>query len=464
MRLDKENAALLCTLPVVIAIGWLCAVVAAADMGPAMYAAPAVGSLTAIALFILLRSSVRGRLTTQVLLVTAVFVLSLNFRQRELGETGLDWQNGMKFAVWLAILALGALRWRELAGLVGRPLIGLSVAGAAVALASAAWSDVPTYTAASAVGLFAYLVLACLVVRDLDEASILRTLVFGLAAFLALGLLAGALQFEVAWLEPSAEETVRRLQGFSGHPNTFGQQAAIFITLTAIAYRSRILRPRIVALLLALGLAAILSSGSRTNLAAAAVAWLVIAVRAHRWRRAIVLTGLIGLSTILFLAASDGLVEMDGLLRGLSRTGSEGEIFTLTGRTELWSTAWSLITERPLFGWGYNGVEERLAESVSSSFEGTAVNVHNMLLQSILSLGFLGSLPAIAAIGILCTRFFTRPDPVRDQIALLLLIIGLGEVGMAATPILLTVVVFYVFVRDEVSCGQSCAWGPGGIA
>ena len=90
-----------------------------------------------------------------------------------------------------------------------------------------------------------------------------------------------------------------------------------------------------------------------------------------------------------------------------------------------------------------------MARSVSAEFEGTAINAHNMALQSIASLGFIGSLPAVAALGVLGIRFATYPDPARDQIAVLLLVSGLGEVGMAATPILLTIVVFYFFARDS---------------
>ncbi len=92
------------------------------------------------------------------------------------------------------------------------------------------------------------------------------------------------------------------------------------------------------------------------------------------------------------IAATGGLSEIDALARGLSRTGAEGEIFTLTGRTELWATAWKLILEKPLLGWGYNGIEDVMARTVSAGFEGTAVNAHNMLLQTLASLGFVGSL------------------------------------------------------------------------
>lgn len=439
-------------IPAAITLGWILTLLIAPDLGLIAYAAPLVVPAVCLALIGLYHSPRRRPLTTILLLVTVTFVLSLNFRQRELGETGLDWQNGTKFVVWSAIIGLGILRWRELAALMGKPLTGLSLSYAAIALLSATWSEVPAYTAASAIGMLAYLVLACLLVRDLNEAAILRIMVWSLAAYIVAGLLAGALSFDTAWLAPSADESTNRLQGFSGHPNTFGQQAAVFITLTVIAWRLRTFGTGAACALLLIGCVAILASGSRTNLAAALIAWFVIALRSSPWRHLVVLAGMTAVATLLMIAATGDLAEIGALAKGLSRTGAEGEVFTLTGRTELWATAWHLITEKPLFGWGYNGIEDIMSRTVSVGFEGTAINAHNMLLQSLASLGFIGSLPAIAAISLLCLRFFTKPDPARDQIAVLLLVSGLGEVGMAATPILLTVVVFYFFARDGEQC------------
>ncbi len=449
------------TVPVAITVGWIAAVFMVPEMGPVAYAIPLIGPAIGLALIALYRSEARRSLTTVFLLFMATFVLSLAFRQRELGDTGLDWQNGTKLAVWCTILVIGLLRWRDLSVSFSRPMTGLAFACASIALLSAAWSEVPAYTAASAIGLLAYLVLACLAVRDLDEAVALRTIIWSLAAFLLMGLIAALMVFDVAWLAPSAEENLSRLQGFSGHPNTFGQQAAIFVTLTTIAARMGILPKFVAPALLLMGLVAILASGSRTNLAAALLAFVVIEVRASAWRHAIVITGMTTIAAIVLIAATGGLTEIDGLVRGFSRTGTEGEIFTLTGRTELWSAAWKLIVDKPVWGWGYNGIEDVIARTVSTGFEGTAVNAHNMMLQTLASLGFAGSLPAIAAIGLLCLRFFTRPDPARDQIAVLLLVTGLGEVGIAATPILLTLVVFIFLVRDDARFAQAASSPEG---
>ncbi len=53
---------------------------------------------------------------------------------------------------------------------------------------------------------------------------------------------------------------------------------------------------------------------------------------------------------------------------GLTRSGSVSELTTLTGRTEIWAVAADLIAQRPLLGWGYNGTEQLIADSVPTTF------------------------------------------------------------------------------------------------
>ena len=132
----------------------------------------------------------------------------------------------------------------------------------------------------------------------------------------------------------------------------------------------------------------------------------------------------------------------------LSRTGDISEISTLTGRTELWGYIWTKISERPLLGWGYNGTEAMISREWASDYAGSGVNAHNMILQSLLSVGFLGTLPVLALLGVLITRFVRRPDPIRDLIAIFVMVTGIGEVGFCATPVLLTLVVFWVAARE----------------
>ena len=71
---------------------------------------------------------------------------------------------------------------------------------------------------------------------------------------------------------------------------------------------------------------------------------------------------------ILLAGALGDVAGLDAAFGGLTRSGSASELTTLTGRTEIWSVAADLIGRRPLLGWGYNGTEQLIADSVPTSF------------------------------------------------------------------------------------------------
>src|SRR5207249_3617675 len=100
---------------------------------------------------------------------------------------GLDWQNGLKLATWLALCTIAAARWRRVAPLFREPTLALCLIYVTIALASSAWSEVPLYTGASALGWLAYLGLGCLLIIDLDEDVAIRIMMWTLLAYVAVG-------------------------------------------------------------------------------------------------------------------------------------------------------------------------------------------------------------------------------------------------------------------------------------
>ncbi len=70
-----------------------------------------------------------------------------------------------------------------------------------------------------------------------------------------------------------------------------------------------------------------------------------------------------------------------------------------------------------------------------------------MSMQTLMSLGFVGSLPAFALFTLLGVRAFTHPDDLRDQVALFVLIDGIGEVEVYGTPVLLNLVFYWALAR-----------------
>lgn len=88
-----------------------------------------------------------------------------------------------------------------------------------------------------------------------------------------------------------------------------------------------------------------------------------------------------------------------------------------------------------------------------------------MYLQSLLSVGFLGSLPGFAYILLLVGRFVTHPDPTRDLITMFVLVVGLTEVSVFGVPVIVETFFFYWVLAREAAkrlpvAGASFEPGP----
>lgn len=78
-----------------------------------------------------------------------------------------------------------------------------------------------------------------------------------------------------------------------------------------------------------------------------------------------------------------------------------------SGRGELWTTAWSLISQKPLFGWGWGGYES---------------GIHNTYLSMLCDVGIVGTSLFVIPIIIICWRALKKKIPV----AIILLVTGLA--------------------------------------
>lgn len=415
-------------------------------------AAPALLSLLPIIIgstgYLFFAAAQRKKWATATLFSIVIIGLTLNFRNREPGDIGPDWQNGLKAFMWVALTGLGLIRWRELLTIVGQPVPALLLAHACIALASALWSPVPLYTAASAIGLFAYLSLAGLLAIDLDTNQTLKILLWSLFAFLILGVIGAIITPDLTWLSPSVEESSYRLQGFAGHPNNLGHYAGLFLVAVFVSFNRKLISRQVFVGLILFAAFILFETGSRTICVALLLTLTAISLRQFRFGGHLVLGTTAVATLVLGAIALGGAPELFDIVKQFSRTGSDAELLTLTGRTDLWSIALERIAERPLFGWGFNGTEEMMTASVSHSFYGSSVNAHNMYLQVVMSLGFIGAIPMLAILGILMYRFIISPDWIRDAFILICLINGMAEAEIFATPALSLLLTFWLVTRD----------------
>ena len=382
-------------------------------------------------------------------LFIAIFVLSIGFRQREIGDTSLDFQNGFKLITWISIFLISLLYFKEIANLfhslAGSALLIL----AGLALISSLWSDVQLYSFASALGFAAYLGLAALSAQYLNDDAFFRLTQRSLLLFVLIGLIGSIFFPQVTWQEPSVEETVFRLQGFASNSNNFGRISAILILLGLGSFKLSY-TPKIEFLLsFFVGVSGLLLSGCRTGLIAAICACFLVSLRYYQFSR-LILGSIFIVFPFAMVAFAYGF-DINLLFKAISRTGLESEIFTLTGRTEIWSSALDLIRQHPLLGWGYNGTEERLALSMEEAFNGSPVNAHQMFLQLILGFGVIGLIPAILLFLSRLRYVFVDPNPLRDLISGFIFLNGITEVDLFATPLLTNIIFFRILLTDHLA-------------
>lgn len=167
-----------------------------------------------------------------------------------------------------------------------------------------------------------------------------------------------------------------RANGLSVHPNVLGVMATIAVLVLVYALRSSGGRVRAAAVLgIVINGAALLATGSLSNLLALAVGFVVLMI-ASRWTvRAIILFAVVVVTAgviSVFLG-----VDLSNLSAGL-----EGRVATVTGqgesegslqiRQQTWAAAWQLIQVDPIVGYGF--------DSANAAVYGSTV-VHNYLLQ-----------------------------------------------------------------------------------
>ena len=111
-----------------------------------------------------------------------------------------------------------------------------------------------------------------------------------------------------------------------------------------------------------------------------------------------------------------------------------------------------------MLGYGFNAFEPVVTKEWFGQ-EDASVGAHNTFLQALFTVGFVGTLPLVAAFGVLIYRWLTRPDALRDVVTAYLLVAGMTEVEISSIPVLLTLLAFLVIALDAARCRAGCAYG-----
>ena len=388
------------------------------------------------------KSARRAPWALTVLLVATVVLLSISFREREVGTAGLDGQSGLKFAVWLAILGLAALNVPRLVKLLADPVMMALACYTTVAILSTIYSPVPVVTASGAMGILAYGLFAGLLAESLTPRTIILALLLSLAALMVGNHIFGWLNPDVAYVavDPEGSPGVYRFRGFSGHPNTLGRQSTVFALVIFAAAYMRYIKPVIWVPLAALAVTTTLATESRTSLFA-----LVLAVMFQiRGRYLVPMLGFGALIAIITLLTGG----VDTILSMVGRDGSVSEAETMSGRTDIWHFATGLIGERPLTGYGFNSFEA-YASTLWTGPKESATETHNNFISILYSTGLIGAVPFFAIMGLMLYRWIVSPFPPRDAFVVNVLFTSFSETDMPTNITPVPTMIFFIFIAID---------------
>lgn len=378
-----------------------------------------------------------------------VFMANASFRSRNVGDFEVDWQSGLKFFIWSFALLIGLCCLANVRLLFRAAHNRLYLIYVLYALASTIYSVSPLYTLASAIGMLGVFLFSVVAAHALGMKQIALITVGALAAFIlaswVVDLTLPEYSRTTSW---SVYGTVERMGGIAVHPNFLGKSTAVFAVFAIILYRNRQLHWASCMAALLLTAATMWATDSRTSAVGTVAAICFVAVRRSPWLLAIGVLLLIAGAGVLLVLPSHDLVE---LLTHLSRSGDVGEILTLTGRVELWKFVWEQSMESPLIGYGFS-VSEHFLTPTYPYFElgWDAHGAHNMILQTLLTLGLLGVVLVGLVIWRLAALYMSAPAPYRDAMLGLVLISGvMGSGPFSTSPNLLTLMVLVTMAASE---------------
>ena len=290
-------------------------------------------------------------------------------------------------------------------------------------------SVAPSYTAAACMLLWCVALFAPAVVGQLGQKRVLQTLLASMAVFVVL---AWALYFFVPSIGRSAylvgEEVQYRV---GGDAQQLGLQAMWMVAIAVVLGIRRELPWVLVGAAVVVGGVTLLASQSRTSMIATmAIVGLLFLRHAPKGRvlDGVLLASLLG--AVGLFAYGAGVLELHGdtVLKSVSRTHTQNEIYNITGRTEFWPYVLQQIGQSPVWGYGYGASRQALYDFNGESFgTGQLLHAHNSVLNMTLSVGVVGGLIYVAMLLGLLDGLLRRRGIFPGVVLVALLLCGLTE-------------------------------------
>jgi O-antigen ligase len=134
----------------------------------------------------------------------------------------------------------------------------------------------------------------------------------------------------------------------------------------------------------------------------------------------------------------------------LQRTGKE-DVFTFTGRTYVWESAFKLIEKSPILGYGYGAGGTVLYDFHSIFSKWSTYSAHNMFIHQLLDLGIMGTIVLLLTI----IYFFILSKKSNSKLFMsyfiYILLVGFLERSLSGPPTLMYLffIIFFFYLKQN---------------
>jgi O-antigen ligase len=358
-------------------------------------------------------------------LFALIFLVEMAFRGRRVDEdVSVDGSILYRLALWSAALVIGlanlpaSVRYLQSASLLGL------LAYLMLAVGSASYSLVPTYTLGCAYGYFCILLFMAAVVSRVELREVLHVAMLAVGAHVVIAILLWLVAPDRAIRTNWAGEE-GRLGGLLG---TFpmAHAASLFLLSGMIMWRERWLPTGLFALIGALSAFALFLTQTRSAMVAAALGLM----SAGRFRPAsttavvaVFLTGMVAVNAL------PGALE--AIATQASRSDKPQGTLSLTGRTYIWGESLRLFAERPLLGYGFAATRTLFpTKFIKRNPEGeTPPHAHNVIVQSLVTMGIVGTVILLIPLSIPVIHSLRHRDGIANPLIWYTTIMGLAVLG-----------------------------------
>jgi O-antigen ligase len=328
------------------------------------------------------------------LLFLLLIVPSYDFRPAADETFGLDIQLLVRLGLCFACGCYGLLYWRASYSYLLNFPGAWAIVFCAWAVATVPLAKSPAYAATAWVVLCCVVAFVPAVLAQLTKEQILRTICAATFAFIMMA-------WSLYYLVPSIGRSAYLADGelayrVGGDAQQLGFAGVWLIAASLALVASGSLRWNYSLAPIGVALATIIAAQSRTSLIASlGIIGLALMLTAPRGRLLeLTLTGAFLISAAV-IALGSGIVSLRGteLVTAASRSGSQEELYNVTGRTEFWPFVLKQIGESPLWGHGYGCSRHALYEFNGHSYAlGELHHAHNTFLNVTLTTGIAGAL------------------------------------------------------------------------